>query len=86
MIGSNDRCFICGSMQTLETHHCLHGIRRKMADKYGLTVRLCRSCHMNVHDHGINDKYLEQTAQVVFEAKHGHQKWMDVFGKNYAEV
>ena len=67
----------------METHHCLHGIRRKKADANGLTVHLCPECHRQLHDHGTGDLYLEQTAQRAFEKRHGKEKWMQEFGKNY---
>lgn len=44
------RCYICGAYGQVDKHHCLHGIRRKAADKYGLTVNLCRTCHRKLHD------------------------------------
>ena len=83
MINDKFECYICGASGTLQRHHCLHGIRRKAADKYDLTVYLCPRCHMELHDHGIGDLMLEQLAQAHFEAEHGHEKYMEVFGKNY---
>lgn len=77
------RCYICGRMEKMEVHHCLHGIRRKAADKYGLTVHLCRKCHTELHDHGRYDRELEKVAQIVFEDKYGHEEYMRVFGKDY---
>lgn len=76
-------CFICHSRGALQTHHCLHGSRRKKADEYGLTVPLCVFCHRLLHDKGYYDRYLEQTAQMVFENKYSHELWMEEFGKDY---
>lgn len=60
-------CYICGGIPT-EWHHCLHGTaNRKLADKDGLTVMLCHTCHMNLHDKGTFDKELQKIAQ---------EKWM----------
>lgn len=78
-----NKCYICGRYTATETHHMLHGIRRKAADKYGLTCQLCHNCHMNLHDKGFHDLELEQEAQRRFEKKYGHEKFMEVFGKNY---
>lgn len=78
-----DHCFICGRWHPEHVHHCLHGSRRKMADKYGLTVHLCTRCHMGLHDHGEHDRELEELAQEAFEERHGHDEWMRIFGKNY---
>lgn len=68
IIQNDDWCFICGAYPT-ECHHAIHGFaNRKLADKDGLTVRLCHTCHMNLHDKGLNDRLLQKTAQI---------KWME---------
>lgn len=82
---NKERCYICGRYGATELHHCLHGIRRKHADKYGLTVHLCPGCHRKLHDTGENDKALEQIAQEYLEKQYGHDKWMEVFGKDFKE-
>ena len=38
---------------------------------------------MKLHDQGIGDLHLEQLGQRHFEDKYGHEKFMEVFGKNY---
>lgn len=78
-----DQCYLCHRYGRMEVHHCLHGIRRKKADDYGLTVHLCTLCHRLLHDHGHGDLFLEQTAQAAFERRYGREKWMQEFGKNY---
>ena len=83
MIGDPTRCFICGRSGALHTHHCLHGCRRHKAEQHGLTVELCPECHRRLHDYGEHDRDLEQVAQRIFEKKHGHEKWMQEFGRNY---
>ena len=80
---SKERCFICGRWRPAHVHHCLHGSRRKAADKYGLTVHLCVACHGALHDHGIYDQELKEAAQKFFEEAHGHEEWMKIFGKDY---
>ena len=82
------RCYLCGSTATLEIHHCLHGTGlRKLADKYGLTVWLCAICHRDnvrgAHGNHDVDLRLKQDAQKAFEKKHGHEKYMEIFGRNY---
>lgn len=67
---SKDCCYICGQWAT-DTHHCLHGTaNRKLADKDGLTVRLCHRCHMALHDKGNFDKELQRIAQA---------RWMEYY-------
>lgn len=66
-------CFICGKYGE-QVHHALHGnANRKLADKDGLTVRLCHTCHMNLHDHGSFDRELQRIAQA---------RWMEYYGKS----
>lgn len=66
-------CYLCGQWAT-DTHHCIHGTaNRKLADKDGLTVRLCHSCHHNLHDHGSFDRELQRIAQA---------RWMEYYGKS----
>ena len=83
MINDRFECYLCGRTGVLHRHHCLHGSRRKAADKYDLTVYLCPECHMKLHDQGVGDLQLEQLGQVYFEDKYGHKKFMEIFGKNY---
>lgn len=82
MICDKMECYLCGQTGTLHRHHCLHGSRRKAADKYDLTVYLCPECHTRLHDHGEKDLYLKQLAQAHFEDRFGHKRYMEVFGKN----
>ena len=83
MIDDKYRCHICGRTGVLQKHHCLHGIRRKAADKHDLTVWLCIDCHQKLHDHGEHDLELEKLAQKHFEETHSHAEYMEKFGKNY---
>lgn len=73
---NKETCYICGQWAT-ETHHCIHGTaNRKLADKDGLTVRLCSTCHQNLHDKGNFDRELQRLAQV---------RWMEYYQKSEAE-
>ena len=88
IIQKDRECFLCGSTSQLERHHCIHGTAgRKLADKYGLTVFLC-SYHHRDNKHGVHgdaelDLWFKQLAQNCFEIVWGHDKWMEVFKKNY---
>lgn len=69
-------CFICGQWAT-DTHHCVSGTaNRKLADKDGLTVRLCHTCHMNLHDKGNFKRELQRIAQA---------RWMEYYKKSEDE-
>lgn len=90
--GGNDReCWICGRTDGLELHHCIHGTaNRKLADRYGLWVFLCRDCHTGTNGvHGKNghhrDLTLKCTAQRAFERTHSREEFRAVFGKSYLE-
>lgn len=88
IIQKDRECFLCGSTQNLECHHLMHGSGwRKLADKYGLKVWLCAYHHRDnkqgVHGNRELDLKLKRMAQEVFEAKHGHEKFMKIFGRNY---
>ena len=78
-----EHCFICNRRNPEHIHHCLHGSYRFLADKFGLTVHLCVTCHMNLHDKGTFDRELQKIAQKAFEERNGHELWMKVFHKNY---
>lgn len=82
------KCFITGSTTNLHRHHIMHGTaNRKLAEEYGLWVWLRADWHngadYSVHNDHQLDLALKRVAQEAFEAKYGHAKWMEVFGKNY---
>ena len=84
-------CFVCGSVQDLERHHCIGGNPgRKLSEKYGLTVYLCAEHHRGdggVHggDGGeLNDR-IKRTAQKAFEEVRSREEFMGVFGRNYID-
>lgn len=84
ILQDNRECFICHTTQNLDVHHCIHGTaNRRLADKWGLTIYLCRIHHNQVHEDNALDTQIKKMAQLGFELKYGHQKWMEVFGKNY---
>ena len=82
---TDENCIICNSPYA-EEHHCLHGTaNRKKADQYGLTVYLCHTCHMRIHD-GDREKdlHLIRLAQLYFENHIGTRAdFIKEFGKNY---
>ena len=82
------RCFLCGRTTGLEEHHILGGPNRKLSDRYGLTVMLCGiDCHRegpkSAHKNRQVSDSLKRLAQIAFEARYGHDKWMETFRKNY---
>lgn len=72
----------------LQKHHVFGGHKhRKLAEHYGLWCYLCVPHHeygpKAVHLNRELDLELKQRAQRKFETIHGHDKWMQEFGKNY---
>lgn len=83
IIHDNDECYICGAYAS-ETHHCIHGFaNRRIADRDGLTVRLCHQCHANLHDKGWYDKDLQKLAQVRWMEY--YERSIDEFRKRYGK-
>lgn len=81
-----DHCFLCGSYRDIEIHHIFGGANRKLSDKYGLTVPLCRGCH-NLPPHGAHFnretmQYLHEIGQRAFE-EHYTEDFVEIFGRNY---
>lgn len=81
-------CWKCGTTINLHCHHVFSGTaNRKKSEKYGMKVWLCARHHNmsaeGVHfDKQFNDE-LKQYAQIAFEKKYSHEKFMQEFHKNY---
>lgn len=47
---------------------------------------MCRKCHDKLHfdpkESGMAEKY-KKIGQLAFEYEFDHEKWMEIFGKNY---
>ena len=84
-------CFVCGTTENVEVHHCIHGTSgRKLATRHHLTVGLCSEHHRGTNGvHGKNgaefDLELKQLAQISFEKKDSRSDWMKIFGRNYLD-
>lgn len=83
-----DNCYLCGCADAhFETHHCLSGSYRKLADKYGLTVKLCPECHRFVHSgNGATTKRrMAAEAQQRAMDKYGWSldTWLSIFNKSW---
>ena len=87
-------CFLCRlyrneeNTKNLHKHHMMHGTaNRRLAEQWGLWCYLCAEHHTDgseaVHKNKAEDFFLKQVAQGRFERLYGHEKWMEIFGKNY---
>ena len=92
---SRKECYLCallegdhGYRDVLQEHHAMPGTaNRKLSERYGLKVYLCLQHHTEgteaVHNNIRNQRLVQRKAQEDFEAKNSHEKWMEVFGRNF---
>lgn len=87
--GANDKCAICGRSNA-HLHEVFYGKNRQNSIKYKMQIRLCYWCHEGdekhkegVHYNPVFDFMLKQKFQKKFEQEWSHEKFMQVFGKNY---
>ena len=82
-------CFRCHIQESdyvkMEEHHLLEGRgRRKISDRYGLTVTLCGECHFKAHHDKEEMDYLHRKGQEKAEANGmSRAEFINLFGKNY---
>ena len=76
-------CYICSTTNWLESHHCFGGTNRKVSERYGLKVWLCKKHHMEAHEGGKLTEHLHRVGQQEFEKTRPKTEFMQVFGKNY---
>lgn len=90
ILQKHKRCLICQAEQNLHLHHVFFGGgRRKISDRYGLTVWLCAR-HHNMSDVGIHfnkalDTGVKQWAQNKAMQHYGWtiDDFRKIFGRNY---
>ena len=81
-------CYVCGTTTNLHTHEVFYGTaNRKKSIEWGCYVKLCGK-HHNQSNEGVHfnkalDTRLKKEAQKKFEELHGHEKFMEIFRKNY---
>lgn len=73
----------------LETHHAMPGTaNRRLSERYGLKVLLCRQHHTDgpcsVHNNIQIQRLIQKKAQEAFERNYSHGDWMRVFGRDYS--
>lgn len=84
IIQDKKECYFCKTTLNLHLHHCLFGTyKRKKADENGIYVYLCMIHHEQLHKNRAMQEYLIKLGQTKFEELYGHDKFMEVFKKNY---
>lgn len=87
-------CYLCAMLRddwracSREEHHIFFSAhQRQLSEEYGLKVYLCSRHHREgkeaVHQNQKIRRMLEARGQQAFEAKYGHKKFIEVFGRNY---
>jgi len=88
-------CYLCmklnndfGTKKDLEEHHAIFNARnRRLSEKFGLKVYLCKYHHREsaeaVHNNRANRTLIEDAAQRAFEDKFPEFDFVAIFGKNY---
>lgn len=81
-----ESCVECGN-PIVEHHHCIYGIaNRKLSDKYGFVIPLCKHHHKLLHANpntGIDLKW-KQTAQHYYETFYGsRENFIKEFGRSW---
>jgi hypothetical protein len=86
IIQTDKRCYLCGST-VVEDHHVYFGSLRSVSERNGLKVFLCPYHHRD-QKHGAHgnrevDLFLKREVQKAFEEKYGHNRFMELIGRNY---
>lgn len=84
----NDICRYTGQAYA-ETHEVFFGKgKRQLSIKYGLQVKVSSDIHQDIHRNPMKglDLELKKEYQSIFEAKYGHEMFMELFGKNYISI
>ena len=86
----NKECFFCHRTEGLHHHEVFFGsANRKKSIQWGCQVWLCGEHHNlsanSVHLNHDMDLKLKRSTQTAFEKVYGHEKFMEVFHKNYLE-
>ena len=83
IICNDKECFVCGSPY-VEKHHIYKGVKcRKIADKEGLWIWLCRTHHEKIHNDRECDLLLMKLGQQKFEETHTREEFREKFIKSY---
>ena len=88
IVSDMSSCIFCGRPREA-VHHCFGGPNRANSEKYRLVIPLCNE-HHNMSDYSVHFNEtmrikVQAMAQMAFENKYSHEKFMQVFWKNILE-
>lgn len=88
ILQNEKECYYSHTTYNIEKHHIFYGTaNKKLSEKWGCWVYLRHDLHneppAGVHHNKDNDLKLKQECQRAFEEKYGHEKFMQIFGRNY---
>lgn len=92
IIQDDKKCFFCGTTRDLEEHHIFFGTaNRKLSEKDGLKVWLCREHHTGnsgVHHNKERDLILKRYAEEIYLQYYEKtiEDFIKRYGKNYIGV
>ena len=76
-------CHVCEG-QAITDHEPIHGNPdKRLSMKWGLTIPVCAECHDRFHKKPETNEPYKKEMQERFEKKYGHEKFMEIFKRNY---
>lgn len=82
----NGQCFVCKQyFKELDKHEAFGGSNRQKSIEWGLVYYLCRKCHSKADIDKITRQMLHDYARKKFIEKHGEEKFLMEFKKNYLD-
>lgn len=80
-------CVVCGD-PTADRHHIFYGTaNRKISERYGYVIPLCRKHHTGpdgIHFNKAMDDHWKRLAQIHFEENYGTRSgFIKTFGRSY---
>lgn len=80
------KCYLTGRTYDLDKHHVFLNAFRDKSEEWGCWCLLNHEVHMRLHQTKEGQavlRTLKQQAQEQFERRYGHEKFMEVFKRNY---
>ena len=91
ILQSEKKCYLTGTKYGLHKHHIFGAFNRDNSEKYGLWVwlawdrHIANSPHETPHNNSHVDLMLKRQAQREFEKLYSHEKFIEVFGRNWLD-